>query len=950
MMETQLFQTPFFLWSVALVIGAPLLTILLSEVSNRLDQQSDPLAGPLRQVRNFVVPLWALWLLIHFVAELDNDIWWTQVVITLALLATINAALAFFNVIFFARAAQHTWQAKAPKLLIDLFRSVFVLVGIAILLSTVWGADLGGLLAALGIGSIIIGLALQDSVGGLIKGILLIFERPFTNGDLLRVGDTVGRVVEINWRAVHLETLFHQLMVIPNANLAGETIVNLSRPTQRYMDRIMIGFSYDDPPAQVKEILLDLALATPGVLREPPVRVVTLAYADSAITYGVIFSAVDFATWQSARDEFSTRLWYVAKRHSLSIPFPMRTVEHRMLTPPRPGEASAAVVKGVEQLAELFPLEEELLATLRKSSCHLLYGKNEVVVRQGEKLDHLYFILAGRASLAIGSRTGQLHEVTQLGPEEFFGVAALVSYEPSDTTVTVIEDLAVLAIDVGVMQEVLDRTPRYAQALSEVIDVRRKAINALRATLTTVMGLLLLITVSACTPTIPTPLSTAVPSTTATPVADATETLQGSEPLTPTAPTYTSYLAAARSGAFTSTVVSILGPFEGEDAEHFNATLADFEAETGIDIQYSGTRQFERTVTIRVEGGDLPDIIDFPQPGLLRRFAAQGDVIDVSSFLPLAQLQRQYRPGWIEMSQMMGPAGEPIIAGVWQRFAVKSLVWYSPNAWQAAGYAVPTTWDELQALMARMVADGHTPWCIGIASAASTGWPATDWIEDLLLRTASIETYDQWTRGILPFTASPVQQAVERMAEIWFDPAYVVGGRTAITSTTFSDAPLGLFTDPPQCWLHKQASFITNYFPAEAEPLVDYAPFYFPPIDPAYGRPMLVSGDLMAMFNDRPEVRAVMEYFTYAEHLKGWLASGGVLAPQQDVDLDWYGRPLERTLAILAAESTRLRFDGSDLMPAAVGSGAFWEQITLYVSGEIDLATALATIDAAWPE
>jgi alpha-glucoside transport system substrate-binding protein len=263
---------------------------------------------------------------------------------------------------------------------------------------------------------------------------------------------------------------------------------------------------------------------------------------------------------------------------------------------------------------------------------------------------------------------------------------------------------------------------------------------------------------------------------------------------------------------------------------------------------------------------------------------------------------------------------------------------------------VPTTWDELIALMDMIVADGDTPWCIGIESGAATGWPATDWMEEFMLRTTSLENYDAWTTGDLAFSSPEVKNAAETLAEIWFNEDYVFGGTNAIVSTFFGDSPAPMFEDPPRCWMHKQGNFITGFFPEGAEAGVDYDFFYLPGIDEAYGKPFLVAGDIMAMFNDRPEVRALMEYFTTPQSAGGWLENGGALAAHQTATPDMYGAELERGIAELVLEATSFRFDGSDLMPGEVGAGSFWKGMTDWVSGSADLDTVLAEIDASWPE
>ena len=408
------------------------------------------------------------------------------------------------------------------------------------------------------------------------------------------------------------------------------------------------------------------------------------------------------------------------------------------------------------------------------------------------------------------------------------------------------------------------------------------------------------------------------------------------------------YLERAYAGEFDGTAVTMAGPFTDEDAVKFDNAIAAFEAATGIDIQYEGSKEFEASISIRVDAGDAPDIADFPQPGLLANFVADGKVVDVLSFMDEDYLQGQYLQSWLDMAMMEGSDG-PIMAGVWHRFNAKSQVWYPKADFDAAGYEIPTTWDEMLALSDMIVSDGDKPWCVGIESGAATGWPATDWMEEIMLRTTSLENYDKWTRGELPFASPEVKNAAEVLAELWTDE-YVYGGREAIVTTFFGDAPNPMFEDPPKCWLHKQGNFITSFFPAGTEAGVDYDFFYLPPIDDAYGKPYLVAGDIMAMFSDRPEVRATMEYFTKGECVKEWLAAGGALSPHKDVDLDWYGDDVERGIAALVADATSVRFDGSDLMPGEVGSGSFWKGMTDFFSGSVDLDTAMKEIDASWPK
>jgi len=412
-----------------------------------------------------------------------------------------------------------------------------------------------------------------------------------------------------------------------------------------------------------------------------------------------------------------------------------------------------------------------------------------------------------------------------------------------------------------------------------------------------------------------------------------------------------SFLDRAMAGEFKGTTVTATGPFVDQDAQRFNATMADFQTKTGITIQYTGSKEFEASIKAAMDAGNAPDVIDFPQPGLLASFASQGKITDLSQFLDVAAIKANYNPYWIDQSMMPGKDGTPIMAGVWERVNGKGFVYYPKKAWDAAGYKVPTTFDELKTLMDQMVSDGSTPWCIGIESGAATGWVATDWIENIMLRTTTPENYDAWVQGKLPFSSPEVTHAAQIMADIWSNPKYVYGGTATIVKTSFGDSTLPMFDAAgPKCFMNMNGNFITSFFPATAVAGVDYGAFYFPPIDSKYGSPMEVAGDIWGASNSRPEVMAVMEYFTKGEHLKGWMQQGGAIAPQKDADLSWYGSDIDRVVGAAIVNAGTLRFDGSDAMPGSVGAGTFWKEMTSFVSGSEDLPTALKNIDTSWPK
>lgn len=411
------------------------------------------------------------------------------------------------------------------------------------------------------------------------------------------------------------------------------------------------------------------------------------------------------------------------------------------------------------------------------------------------------------------------------------------------------------------------------------------------------------------------------------------------------------YLERAYDGEFKGTVVVFDGPFVDNDQVYFEESCKDFENKTGIDIQYVGSKDFESTIQMKTEGGNAPDIADFPQPGLLGSLAAGGYMVDVREAVSEDWLKENYSEAWLDLGKMADENGDEMWAGIWARNNAKSQVYYRPAVWAEAGYEIPTTWDEMMALSKQMVDDGETPWCIGIESGSATGWPATDWMEDIMLRTTSPENYDKWTKGELKFDSPEVRNAIQILSDLWFADGFVYGGREAIATTNFGEAVKPLFYDVDGCMMHRQGNFITAYFPEGLEGGKDYDVFYLPPIDPAYGNPYLGAGDIYGIFkgHDRDEVKATLEFFTHGESLKFWLGQGGAMFPGKDADPAWYKSATDAKIAGFVANATTFRFDGSDLMPSAVGAGTFWTGMTNLVTGS-DIDTVVKEIDAGWPK
>ncbi len=391
-------------------------------------------------------------------------------------------------------------------------------------------------------------------------------------------------------------------------------------------------------------------------------------------------------------------------------------------------------------------------------------------------------------------------------------------------------------------------------------------------------------------------------------------------------------------------VVKIMGAFRDQEAQRFEECIAVFEEETGIDVQYEGSPEFEVQIFVQAEAGNPPDIAGLPQPGLMKEFAERGFLTPLWPSI-LSKIENNYTSAWKDLGSYKGD-----VYGVFHRVNAKSFVWYPKKAWDAAGYEIPETWDELLALCDQIVADGGVPWSVGIDSGAATGWVATDWLEDIMLRTAGPDVYDKWVNHEIPFDDPAVKAALDKVAEIWKNEDYVLGGSTTILTTYFGDAVVPLFENPPQAWLHRQGNFITGFMPDDIQANLpeEVGVFALPQINPKWGTPVLGGGDQFVVFNDRPEVRQFMEFLTTWDSGKPWAQAGGAIFPYQDQNFNDYANPIERKLAEILVNAEVFRFDASDLMPAEVGAGTFWTGMTDWVSG-VSADETLEMIEDSWP-
>jgi alpha-glucoside transport system substrate-binding protein len=385
--------------------------------------------------------------------------------------------------------------------------------------------------------------------------------------------------------------------------------------------------------------------------------------------------------------------------------------------------------------------------------------------------------------------------------------------------------------------------------------------------------------------------------------------------------------------------VSILGVLGGDELTAFEGVLAPFEKATGVDVKYEGTRDIAATLQTRIDGGNPPDLATNPGVGQMLALAASGDLVDLSDVVPSDVL------GQYDKALLDGVTVDGRLSAIYTAVNLEGLIWYAPKTY--TGPTKPASFDELEQWATGVAASGTTPWCIGLESGAASGWPGVVWITELMLRSAGPEAYTKWWQGTLPWTSPEVRHAFDLFGSIATDDTMVNGGPTAVLATAFANGGDAMFSDPPHCYLHHQASFYggiaTANFP-DLAPVTDVNAFPFPDVDPAFPGLRQVSGEVMGMFNDTPQARALVAYFASAE-AQTLLAQTGIwLSPNTKVPVDTYPTAFAQQAATIVQSADGIYYDGSSLMPTEMNA-AFTSAILDYVGNPGSIDEILAGLD-----
>jgi len=387
------------------------------------------------------------------------------------------------------------------------------------------------------------------------------------------------------------------------------------------------------------------------------------------------------------------------------------------------------------------------------------------------------------------------------------------------------------------------------------------------------------------------------------------------------------------------TSVTVFGVWRGQEAEAFRAVLDQFEKETGISVRYTGSTSFITAIRERAAEGDPPDVAMFPQPGLLEDLASEGYVLPLRT-----DVRSRAEANLLPAIAAIGNTARGL-DGVPYRLNVKSLVWYSPSFFEANGYSVPTSWDELNALSSQIAADGFTPWCLGIAAGDATGWPVTDWVEDIVLRQSGVDVYDRWVAGEIPFTDDAIGAAIESFGELVLPVRDASQSRRGILNTSPARAQDPMFSSPPGCVMYKQGSFQVASLPPGTTVGQDGVVDLFVLPDEALGAnpPLLIGGNVAAAMTNRSQTWELLSFLATPEAGEPWARKGDFISPYRDFDQTVYADPFDVRMARLLQDAKLVRFDGSDRMYAPVGTGSFFEAMTQFViSSRTDLAQETA--------
>lgn len=466
------------IWGIIFIIGFPILNVALAEGIGRLDQHANPLAKFLHNVRRFLLPTLTVFLVMRELFGFTKADASLRIVETVFWMAAIVTCVSLVNAVLTPRSQKKPWQIYIPGLFFEVTRIGIILSITAYILGGVWAVNLSRVAETLGIGSLVMALALQDTLSNLVSGFLLLFEGPFKIGDWIRVGEQEGEVIELNWRAVRLKTRDRDVIIIPNSVLGKDAIYNYTLLDPLHTETVDLQFSDKHPPNLVKRILQNTALATSGILSDPMPIVITKSYDTFSIVYQVRFYIVNFIDLIEVRDDFMTRVYYAAKRNNLTMPIPISIQKSNFdLNALKVENEQLDVATYLRSLPYFTAIPPEQLDKLAPKVILEDYGVGEQLLKIGDINQGLYIIRSGSVKLSVKDIHDRDRDCADLSKDDIFGEMALLVGELSPVTATVIDDLQVIILDNYSANQLIESNPKFAIEMNYFIEERRKTVH-----------------------------------------------------------------------------------------------------------------------------------------------------------------------------------------------------------------------------------------------------------------------------------------------------------------------------------------------------------------------------------------------------------------------------------------------------------------------------------------
>jgi len=453
---TSVLDAPWFYWAVGVAVGFPICLVFLTELQNALRRRSSALARPVHLVRNYILPLGALLILLVGAIQVSGEATPVRIVATVFGFVVLVLLLSGLNATVFAGAPEGSWRKRIPSIFLDVARFALIAIGLGLIFAYIWGANVGGLFTALGVSSIVLGLALQNSVGQIISGLLVLFEQPFQLGDWIETPAARGRVVEVNWRATHIDT-GSGILIMPNSVLAAASFTNFSRPPGTHSLVVTTVFSVVDPPDDVCATLNRVAGTLPQLRPDALPSTVAAGGLEYKTSIPLRTPADDF----SAKSMFLRWVWYASRRAGLHLD----EAEDVFETP----ERLQTSLHTIAPTLRLTPADQELLlphVSLTR------YGADEYLQFAGQVPKRMLFIVNGRVRLVVTGDDGAIVPVRTLEPGDFIGQTALTR-EPVSASAYALGEVTVLNIERQLMEELVDRKPMLLQDIGRAIEERR---------------------------------------------------------------------------------------------------------------------------------------------------------------------------------------------------------------------------------------------------------------------------------------------------------------------------------------------------------------------------------------------------------------------------------------------------------------------------------------------